>query len=105
MAKRYGGRWEVIDGPRSRLGSGGQSEVFRVQDVSGELEGEFALKRVLNPARRDRFRREVEAIKQLTDPAKSAVHPQIISLIDHSALDADDAEKQFLVIRLLTEVT
>ena len=68
--------------------------------MSGQFEGEFALKRVLNRhGGRTRFSREVEAIKQLTDPAKSAVHPHIISLIDHSALDnTDDFEKQFLVM-------
>jgi serine/threonine protein kinase len=95
--KPYGGRWEVIND--RRLGSGGQGEVFRVRDISGRLEGAYALKRVPNIKRRDRFKREVEAIKRLTDPLTKTTHPNIISLIDHSALDESaDGEKQFLVM-------
>lgn len=97
MAQRYGGRWEIVDGPR--LGDGGQGQVFRVRDVSGQLAGEFALKRVPDINRRERFRREVDAIKRLTDPRTHPAHPNIISLIDHSALDeTGNAEKQFLVM-------
>jgi hypothetical protein len=66
MAKRYGGRWEVVEGPR--LGDGGQSQVFRVRDLKNPDAGQFALKRVTDITRRERFRREVEAIKRLTDP-------------------------------------
>ena len=93
MAKRYGGRWETI----ADAWLGGQ--VFRVRDASGELKEEFALKRVPDIKRRERFKREIEAIKRLTDRDTQAVHPNIISLIDHSALeDTADAEKQFLVM-------
>jgi serine/threonine protein kinase len=77
----------------------GQGQVFRVRDASGELKGEFALKRVPDINRRERFRREVEAIKRLTDPSTHAAHPNIISLIDHSALDETaETDKQFLVM-------
>jgi serine/threonine protein kinase len=91
MAKLYGGRWKIVDAPR--LGSGGQSEVFRVVDTLGEYQGQFALKRVLNPSRHSRFRNEIEAVKRLT-------HPNIIELVDHSALDdsGERPEKQFLVM-------
>jgi serine/threonine protein kinase len=90
MAKKYGGRWQIVDsGP---LGSGGQGTVFRVTDLTMQHEGELALKRIPDTNRRERFRREVEAIKQLT-------HPNVIPLIDHSALDeTDNPEKQFLVM-------
>jgi serine/threonine protein kinase len=87
--KLYGGRWKTVPGVPP-LGEGGQSVVFPVVDVRGEYQGHWALKRVLNPARHERFRNEIEAIKRLR-------HPSIIKLIDHSALD-DDAEKQFLVM-------
>jgi len=62
-------------------------------DESGQLQGEYALKRVLNPERHQRFRAEIEAISQLR-------HPNIITLIDHSALDASDGgdERQYLVM-------
>jgi serine/threonine protein kinase len=97
VARLYGGRWQIIDGPE--LGHGGQGTVFRVKDITGEHQSEFALKRVPNATRHDRFRREIDAIKRLTDPATQRAHPNIISLIDHSALDdAGDSEKQFLVM-------
>ncbi len=97
MAKVYGGRWELVDGPP--LGSGGQGTVFRVKDRSGELPGEFALKRIPDVNRRERFVREIEAIKLLTDPETQRAHPNIIPLIDHSALDdTGNPEKQFLVM-------
>jgi serine/threonine protein kinase len=97
MAKVYGGRWQLIDGPT--LGHGGQGTVFRVKDISGEHHGEFALKRVPDINRRERFRREIDAIKRLTDPETHQAHPNIISLIDHSALDDTKyPEKQFLVM-------
>jgi serine/threonine protein kinase len=87
MAQSYGGRWKNL----GDLGSGGQGKVFRVVDTRGEHKGEFALKRVQNPNRNWRFQKEVEAIKLLQ-------HPNIITLIDHSAFDDASAEKQYLVM-------
>lgn len=91
MAKIYGERWQISDS--SALGRGGQAEVFRVVDLRGEYSGFYALKRVLNPERRERFRREIEAIKTID-------HPNVIKLVDHSALDdtTGQAEKQFIVM-------
>lgn len=91
MAKIYGERWQISS--EKPLGRGGQAEVFRVTDTRGEFQGEHALKRVLNPSRHDRFKREIEAIRTVQ-------HPNIIKLIDHSALGAasGDAGKQFLVM-------
>ena len=90
MAKIYGGRWQLTSSPP--LGTGGQGTVFRVIDIRGEYPGEYALKRVLNPERHDRFEREIEAIKTIQ-------HPNVVRLIDHSALTAasGEVEKQFLV--------
>jgi len=90
MAKLYGGRWRITG---AALGRGGQSEVFRVTDDSGALQGEYALKRVLNPARHDRFKVEIEAIGRLQ-------HPNIVTLIDHSALEDSEGEveRQYLVM-------
>jgi serine/threonine protein kinase len=87
--KIYGGRWKTGDG----LGEGGQSHVFRAVDTTNQLSGQFALKRVRNPERHERFSNEIEATKRLS-------HPNIIRLIDHSALaDASEGEEQpFLVM-------
>jgi serine/threonine protein kinase len=88
-AKLYGGRWKIGDG----IGQGGQGHVFKAYDATGQLPGEFALKRVLNPERHVRFRNEIEAIKRLS-------HPNVVKLIDHSALSEADVseERAFLVM-------
>jgi serine/threonine protein kinase len=84
----FGGRWEVV----KKINSGGQGEVLRVKDLKEELREDQALKLVFNRRkRRDRFLNEVKAIKTLS-------HPNIIELVDHSALD--DAESQYLVMPL-----
>lgn len=89
MSVLYGNRWKII----GELGRGGQSVVFRVVDSTEALSGEYALKRILNPARHVRFQSEVEAIKRLD-------HPNIVKLIDHSALDSggDSLEKSYIVM-------
>ena len=38
MAKKYGGRWQIVDSVP--LGSGGQGTVFRVTDLTMRQEGE-----------------------------------------------------------------
>jgi serine/threonine protein kinase len=92
MARIYGKRWEGIG---NDLGEGGQAHVLRVRDRSGVLLGEFALKRISNPKRAGRFASEVEAIKRRT-------HPNIVKLVDHSALEAnpEESEKQYIVMPL-----
>ncbi|WP_432239568.1 serine/threonine-protein kinase [Herbaspirillum robiniae] len=92
MGKIYGGRWEILDG----VGTGGQGDVFKVKDISSSSDsGPVALKRVKNPKRHVRFQQEVNAIKTLN-------HPNVIKLIDHSALnlESDLPEKQFIVMPL-----
>ena len=95
MAKIYGGRWQLTDKPP--IGEGGQSIVFRAIDLRLEEPGELALKRIKNPARDSRFRAELEAASRLS-------HPNIIRLIDHSALDysASEPNKQFIVMPIAT---
>ncbi|MER8847349.1 serine/threonine protein kinase [Mesorhizobium sp. M0320] len=90
MARIYGNRWEGIEG---NLGEGGQGHVIKVIDRQNPGDGPFALKRILNPKRADRFRNEVDAIKRLK-------HPNVIELLDHSALDAQpqDGTKQYIVM-------
>jgi serine/threonine protein kinase len=92
MAKLYGDRWELV---RS-IGQGGQGEVFEARDISQPLDTPtVALKRVKNANRHARFRNEIEAIEKLN-------HPNVIKLIDHSALDVEveTPEKQYLVMPL-----
>jgi len=88
MARQlYGGRWRV-DKP---LGQGGQGVVFLVTDLTAEESTPVVLKRILNPRRAERFVAEVTACKTLT-------HPNIIRLLDHSALDGSGEEKMYLVM-------
>ncbi|MEN0075418.1 MAG: serine/threonine-protein kinase, partial [Paracraurococcus sp.] len=91
VAKMYGERWKVV----RTLAQGGQSDVFEVVDIRQLEAGPYALKRVRNPKRRQRFEAEVEAIQRLH-------HPNIIRLIDHSAMRtaAYDSAKQFIVMPL-----
>ena len=90
MAQGYGDRWELL---RS-IAQGGQAQVFAVRDLQGRYSAdELVLKRVGNPKRHARFRSEVSAIGRLN-------HPNIIRLIDHSALVLDDLlpEHQYIVM-------
>lgn len=88
MPKIYGARWEVL---RS-FDEGGQAHLFLVKDLHGT--GEYVLKRILNPKRRDRFLREVEACKTLS-------HPNVMTLIDYSALQQPPSDDtMFLVMPL-----
>jgi serine/threonine protein kinase len=94
MAKLYGGRWEWV----KNLTQGGQGVVYLVKDTTGEHADLCVLKTIINPKRHDRFVKEVTACKTL-------VHPNIMRLLDHSALDADpsDKEKMFMVMPLMAE--
>src|ERR1043166_6010089 len=89
MTRIYGERWKQV----RHLKSGGQGDVFAVVDLRGQYAGEYALKRVRNPRRHARFRAEIQAIKRLD-------HPNVVKLVDHSALDAadSDAGKHFFVM-------
>jgi serine/threonine protein kinase len=71
MAKTYGKRWEVLQS----LGEGGQAHTFLVKDIRGESETQYVLKRLKNLSRIDRFRGEIEAIRNVT-------HENIVRLID-----------------------
>jgi serine/threonine protein kinase len=94
MAKVYGDRWELV----GSLGRGGQAEVFTVNDLRGEVPDLSVLKRILNGKRRHRFLNEVGACKRLS-------HPNVMRIIDHSALEVDDdsAERMYLVMPLMAE--
>ncbi|GJE49967.1 Serine/threonine-protein kinase PknD [Methylobacterium tardum] len=95
MAKSglYGDRWKVLD----NLGGGGQGDVYRVTDTTGEFAGEYALKRLRDLRRLDRFRNEVEALKRLD-------HDHIIKLIHSSDLQSEgDDQRHFLVMPIAAE--
>ncbi|MEH2505625.1 serine/threonine protein kinase [Bradyrhizobium sp. AZCC 1578] len=92
MAKKkneWGGRWKRLD----QLTESGQAHIYFVSDKSAVYTDRCILKRVLNSKRDVRFRDEVTAIGTLT-------HPNIVKLLDHSALDATpgDESKQYLVM-------
>ena len=72
MADMLGDRWEII---RS-LGEGGQAHTFLVKDLHADTATAFVLKRLKNPERIERFRREMAAVSQLG-------HPNILHIIDH----------------------
>jgi serine/threonine protein kinase len=71
MGKVIGDRWEIIQS----LGEGGQAHTFLVKDLRGAGETPYVLKRLKNLNRRDRFKREIEAVRSLS-------HSHIVRLHD-----------------------
>ena len=93
MSKLYGGRWKI----RGNISGGGQGDVFRVTDTSGALPAnEYALKRLRDVRRLDRFKNEIAALKQLD-------HPNVVKLLDHSDLSSLTADTHYLVMPLAAE--
>lgn len=66
------GRWLV----QKSFDGGGQADVYIVTDSLAEHDGRYALKRLKNPKRVERFTREILALRKLTG------HPNIVTLID-----------------------
>jgi serine/threonine protein kinase len=82
MGQVYGERWETV----KSLGEGGQAHTFLVIDKEGGGEIQYVLKRLKNIKRINRFRREIEAIRNLS-------HENIVRLIDFNL----EAEKPYIV--------
>ncbi|HWQ34419.1 MAG TPA: serine/threonine-protein kinase [Blastocatellia bacterium] len=81
MAERYG-KWIK----QKQLGGGGQAVTFLVVEEGAEEKGQFVLKRLLNPRRFDRARREIEACLKLS-------HPNVVRIVDYDL----EAPKPYLV--------
>jgi serine/threonine protein kinase len=82
MAKFHSDAWEII----RDLSEGGQSWTHVVKRKSDPNdahpdETEYVLKRLKNPSRLDRFKREIEATTRLN-------HPNIVRIVDHSLNEA-----------------
>lgn len=91
MAKDEYGKWEIIED----IDEGGQAHVYRVKDRTGGLPGVYALKRLMNGKRIERFRNEVEAVAALS-------HANVVPLVDNSALHAPASkrDRRYLVMPL-----
>lgn len=76
MAKQFGGRWEVLES----VDEGGQAFIYKVRDLKSAEEQVFALKRLKNLNRLDRFQKEIEACTKLQ-------HPGIAPVLDFSLDD------------------
>ena len=87
MAKAYGDRWKVVD----TISAGGQGDVYRVTDATGELAGEWALKRLRRKDRIGRFRQEVEILRRLH-------HDNIITIVDAQVAEDGGDDTSFLVM-------
>ncbi|HET6232517.1 MAG TPA: serine/threonine-protein kinase [Longimicrobiaceae bacterium] len=84
----YGERWEVVsDRP---LGEGGQAQTFLVRDKEGDPDARFALKRLKNVNRVERFEQEIQAVMALN-------HPNVLSLVDYSLRIEGKREKPYMV--------
>lgn len=82
MAKIYGNRWEIIQS----IGEGGQGQASLVVDKNGTSETRYVLKRLKNINRIDRFRKEIEVMRNIS-------HENIVRLVDFNIED----DKPFLV--------
>jgi hypothetical protein len=91
MAQDEYGKWEIVDA----IDEGGQAHVFRVKDRTDARTGIFALKRLRNSKRIERFRNEAEAVAALK-------HPNVVPLIDKSALHdpVNKNDRRYLVMPL-----
>jgi len=82
MGKIFGDRWEIM----KSLPEGGQAHTFIVVDTKGNKEIQYALKRLKNINRIERFKKEIEAIRNIQ-------HENVLRLIDFDL----EAEKPYLV--------
>jgi serine/threonine protein kinase len=87
MAKIYGNRWLV----KKSLNEGGQSFVFIVEDRTGKLPGEYALKRLKRKNRVARFTNEVAILRRMDDR-------NIIKLVDAQVQEDGSDDDSFLVM-------
>jgi tRNA A-37 threonylcarbamoyl transferase component Bud32 len=87
MAKTYGKRWLT----KRSLNEGGQSVVFIVEDKTGKLPGEHALKRLKRRDRVARFKSEVAILRKMDDK-------NIIKLVDAHVQEGDSDDDSFIVM-------
>jgi eukaryotic-like serine/threonine-protein kinase len=87
MAKIYGNRWLL----KKNLNEGGQSVIFIVEDKTGKLRGEYALKRLKRKNRVARFRNEVAILRRMDDR-------NIIKLVDAQVQEDGTDDDSFLVM-------
>jgi serine/threonine protein kinase len=82
LADIYGGRYKNLGSIRG----GAQGDIFRVRDLNSPTGEEFALKRLRDNSRCDRFLREIEAVRALD-------HPNVVKILDHSGAPDSDHPK------------
>ena len=87
MAQLFGDRWRVV----GQLPEGGQGHVFIVEDATNEIRQALVLKRLKDPNRISRFKREIEQTTRLN-------HPNILRVFDANL----DAPKPYLVTEFCT---
>jgi serine/threonine protein kinase len=83
MAQIYGERWKIIES----LVEGGQAHTFLVEDLKGDGDTRYVLKRLKNIKRVDRFKREIEVVRNIS-------HENVVNLIDFDL----ENEKPYLVM-------
>lgn len=84
----FGDRWELLsDRP---LGEGGQAQTFLVRDRINGDDSKFALKRLKNVNRVERFEHEIAAVQSLS-------HPNLLSVVDFSLRVDGKRDKPYMV--------
>ncbi len=77
--KSFGDRWEII----RQISEGGQAYVYLVKDLKAQDDKNYVLKRLKKEKRKQRFEREIEAIKNIESP-------YVEKIIDFSISEGDD---------------
>lgn len=79
--KRQWGKWEAL---HEHFDQGGQGQIYRVLDNTGECSGIYILKELKNPKRIARFENEIQAIGSLLP------HENVVSLVDSGIYRYED---------------
>jgi len=62
--KTFGGRWEII----RAIDEGGQAHIYHVKDLKIQDDKTYVLKRLKKAKRKERFEREIEALRSIESP-------------------------------------
>jgi serine/threonine protein kinase len=77
--KTFRERWEII----RPIAEGGQAYIYQVKDLKTQDDRTYVLKRLKKEKRKERFEREIEAIKSIDSP-------YVEKIIDFNTIEGDD---------------
>lgn len=91
MAKIIGERWQIIN----QLTTGGQGHIYAVKDLNAQDDEKYILKKLKNPKKKERFEKEIEAVKSIDSP-------YLPELIDYGISERGDS---YYVMNFFSDMT